>query len=345
MRIQKRARLGRVLFCLTFLKKSARLLIMKSEVKIKDVTLKSPFTLAPMAGFTDVGFRSICAEAGAGLTVTEMISVRGLLYGQENTKDLLVTQDNETPKAVQVFTNEPDLLRDAVAHPLLQKFDIIDINMGCPMPKIAGNGMGSSLLKNVDLAKYVVQSAVLNTKKPVTVKMRVGINGMTVSPLEFALAMQDAGASALVVHGRTREQMYTGQADWDTIEQIASNLKIPVFGNGDVWTPADALQRLNTTSCAGVCIGRGALGNPFIFSQLTNTKFNYTPMQVIKKHFDILLKYQPLNIVLPYMRKHLGYYIKSIKGCKEIRDKINRSLDLNEIMDLLSLAFAENEKK
>lgn len=318
---------------------------MKSDLKIKDVSLRSPFTLAPMAGFTDVAFRSICAEAGAGLTVTEMISVRGLLYGQQATNDLLYTQDNETPKAVQLFTNEPDMLRDAVQLPILQKFDIIDINMGCPMPKIAGNGMGSSLLKNVDLAKYLVESAVLHTKKPVTVKMRIGIQGMSVSPLDFAKALQDAGASALVVHGRTREQMYTGLADWDMINQIASTLTIPVFGNGDVWTPEDAQKRLDASECAGVCIGRGALGNPYIFSKLTHTPFDYTPMQVIQKHFDILLRYHPMELVLPYMRKHLGYYIKNIKGCKEIRDKINRSLDLDEIMYLLSLAFDENKKK
>lgn len=313
-------------------------------MKIKNVKLKSPYILAPMAGFTDVAFRSICAEAGAGLTVTEMISARGLLYNVDNTIELLHTEDNETPKAVQVFTNEPDIMKDVVQHPALSKFDILDINMGCPMPKIASNGMGSSLLKNKELAKYIVESAVLHTKKPVTVKMRIGIEGMKDSAKDFAKAIEDGGASALVVHGRTREQMYMGKADWQTIEDIASSLNIPVFGNGDIWTAQDALSRLKNSACSGVAIGRGALGNPYIFSQLTNISFNYQPLEIIKRHFDILLKYQPLEVVLPYMRKHLGYYIKNIHGCKEIRDKINRSLDLGEIMQLLKMAF-ENEKR
>ena len=310
-------------------------------MKIKNVELKSPYILAPMAGFTDVAFRSICAEAGAGLTTTEMVSAKGLLYRADNTEELLNTLDNESPKAVQLFTNDPLVMADAVQHPLIEKFDIIDINMGCPMPKIAGNGMGSALLKNAPLAQYVVDSAIKNTKKPVTVKMRIGINGMEVSPLKFALMMQDTGACAIVVHGRTKEQMYTGAADWQVIEQIAQKLTIPVFGNGDIWTAADAKDRLKDSACSGVAIGRGALGNPYIFSELTNTPFNYTPMQIIQKHFDILLRYNSLELVLPYMRKHLGYYIKSIRGCKEIRDKINRSLNLQEIMDLLNQIFSK----
>ena len=312
-------------------------------MKIKNVQLKSPYLLAPMAGFTDVAFRSICAEAGAGLTVSEMISARGLLYNVDNTLELLHTEDNESPKAVQIFTNEPSIMQDVVQHPALDKFDIIDINMGCPMPKIAGNGMGSSLLKNHDLARYIVQEAVLHTNKPITVKMRIGIQGMSVSPVDFAKALQDGGASAIVVHGRTREQMYMGSADWSVIEKIAQALEIPVFGNGDIWTVEDAKSRLEGSACSGVAIARGALGNPYIFSRLTNTDFNYSPLSIIQRHFDILLKYQSIEFVLPYMRKHLGYYIKSIRGCKEIRDKINRSLDLAEIMDLLRLAF-ENQK-
>ena len=313
-------------------------------MKIKNVKLKSQYLLAPMAGFSDVAFRSICASAGAGLTTTEMISARGLLYNVDNTLDLLNTEENESPKAVQIFTNEPYIMQDIVQHPALKKFDIIDINMGCPMPKITSNGMGSRLLKNRDLAAYIVESAVKHTKKPVTIKMRIGIDGMQGSALDFAKAMQDSGASAVVVHGRTREQMYTGLADWQVIEEIASKLDIPVFGNGDIWTADDAKQRLKDSACSGVAIARGALGNPYIFSQLTNTNFDYQPLDIIKKHFDILLKYQPMQLVLPYMRKHLGYYIKNIRGCKEIRDKINRSLDLNEIIGLLKLAF-ENQKR
>lgn len=312
-------------------------------MKIKNVKLKNPYILAPMAGFTDVAFRSICAEAGAGLTVTEMVSARGLVYDDDATTNLLKTEPNESPKAVQLFSNEGDIMAEAVKHPQLEKFDIIDINMGCPMPKIANNGMGSSLLKNVALASYIVESAAKNTNKPITVKMRIGIDGMTTSPQDFAKAMQDSGASAIVVHGRTREQMYAGTANWEIIEEVAKSVSIPVFGNGDVWTKEDALKKLENSACAGVAIGRGALGNPFLFAELSNTKFDYTPMQVIEKHFDILLKYNKMESVLPYMRKHLGYYIKGIKGCKEIRDRINHSLDLDEIKSLLRCVF-ENSK-
>ena len=310
-------------------------------MKIKDIELKNPYLLAPMAGFTDVAFRSICASFGAGLTVSEMVSAHGLVSGDVSTCNLLKTEPNEQPKAVQLFSNEADVVADAVQHPSIQKFDIIDFNMGCPMPKIANNGMGSSLLKNVDLASYIIRSATTHTKKPVTVKMRIGIDGMTTSPVDFAKAMQDAGASAIVVHGRTKEQLYTGQADWQMIEKIAKSLSIPVFGNGDIWTAEDAKNRLKDSACSGVAIGRGALGNPHIFAELSNTKIKHTPMQVIKKHSQILLKYNKPEFVLPYMRKHLGYYIKGIKGCKEIRDKINHSLDLNEIFELLEFAFSK----
>lgn len=313
-------------------------------MKIKNVELKNCFVLAPMAGFTDVAFRSICAEAGAGLTTTEMVSARGLVLNDEQTCKLLLTEENESPKAVQLFTNEADIMADAVKLPQIQKFDIIDLNMGCPMPKIANNGMGSSLLKNPELAAYIVETAAKNTNKPITVKMRIGIENMPCSAVEFAKRMEGAGASAVVVHGRTREQMYAGNADWNEIDKIAKALKIPVFGNGDVWSAEDAQNKLKNTACSGVAIGRGALGNPFIFSELSGTKFNFSRMEVIEKHFDILLKYNKIESILPYMRKHLGYYIKGIKGCKEIRDRINHSLDYEEIKKLLKLAF-EGENK
>ena len=308
-------------------------------MKIKNVELKSPYILAPMAGFTDVAFRSICSQAGAGLTVSEMVSAMGLVKEDAATKHLLITEPNETPKAVQLFTNDAHVMEDAVQHPNIAKFDIIDINMGCPMPKIASNGMGSSLLKNMPLAAKIVFNAVKSTNKPVTVKMRIGIDGMSCTPLDFAKAMQDAGASALVVHGRTKEQLYTGQANWQIIEEIAQNLAIPVFGNGDVWTAEDAINRLKNSACSGVAIGRGALGNPKIFAELSGTPFSLSQMEIIEKHFEILLKYGTQENVLPYMRKHLGYYIKGIKGCKEIRDRINHSLNLEEIKELLIQAF------
>jgi len=309
-------------------------------MKIGNVELKSEFVLAPMAGFTEVAFRSICMEAGAGLTTTEMVSAKGLIYGSENTEDLLRFEKNESPRAVQLFSNEPDVIADAVTHPSIQNFDIIDINMGCPVPKIVKNGMGSALLREPKIASEVVESCVRHTKKPVTVKMRVGIEGMTMDFVDFAKLMQDSGASALTIHGRTREQMYMGQADWGKIDKIAKNVDIPVFGNGDIDNAKTALKKLETTSCQGIAIGRGALGNPWIFGELSGSPYEKSPMEVVQKHLDIMLKYYPAKIVYPAMRKHFAYYIRYKRNSKVLRDLINRAENYDEILELLKKAFA-----
>lgn len=312
-------------------------------MKIGSVTLDNEFALAPMAGFTEVAFRSICREAGVGLTVSEMVSAKGLVYGSENTQDLLICEENESPKAVQLFSNEPDVIADAVQHPDIQKFDIIDINMGCPVPKIIKNNMGSAMLRTPDIASEVVRSCVLHTTKPITVKMRIGIKDMPISPVDFARLMQDSGASALTVHGRTREQMYMGETNWVVIDEIARAVDIPVFGNGDITSAQMARDKLNTTHCSGIAIGRGALGNPWMFGELANRPYTLDPLTVIKKHIDIMLKYYPSRIVFPLMRRHFGYYIRSRRNCKTYRDQINRSQDYDEIMQLLQLAFAETQ--
>lgn len=311
-------------------------------MKIGSVTLDNEFALAPMAGFTEVAFRSICSEAGAGLTVTEMVSAKGLIYGSENTEDLLYCEDNESPKAVQLFSNEPEVIYDACQHPDLQKFDIIDINMGCPVPKVVKNNMGSAMLRTPDIASKVVRACVDSTDKPITVKMRIGIKDMPISPIDFARLMQDSGASALTVHGRTREQMYMGESNWQVIDEIARSVDIPVFGNGDINSAEMAREKLNTTHCSGIAIGRGALGNPWMFGELANHPYTLDPMTVIKKHIDIMLKYFPSRIVFPLMRRHFGYYIRSRRNSKTYRDQINRSQDYDEIMSLLAEAFKDN---
>jgi len=308
-------------------------------MKIGNVELKSKYVLAPMAGFTEVAFRSICMEAGAGLTTTEMVSAKGLIYGSENTEELLRFEANESPKAVQLFSNEADIIADAVMHPSIQNFDIIDINMGCPVPKIVKNGMGSALLREPLIASKVVESCVKHTKKPVTVKMRVGIEGMTINFVDFAKLMQDSGASAITVHGRTREQMYMGEADWEKIDKIAKNVTIPVFGNGDINNAKTAIEKINSTSCQGLSIGRGALGNPWIFGELCGKPYEKTPMEVIQKHLDIMLKYYPAKIVYPAMRKHFSYYIRYKRNSKVLRDLINRAENYDEILELLKKAF------
>ncbi len=309
-------------------------------MKIGNVRLHSEYVLAPMAGFTEVGFRKVCAMAGVGLTTTEMVSAKGLVYGSENTEELLRTVPEESTKAVQLFSNEPAVLADAVQHPDIAKFDIIDINMGCPVPKIVKNGMGSALLREPKLAGELVSSCVKSTTKPVTVKIRIGIDGMQGNIIDFVKLMQGSGASAITVHGRTREQMYAGKANWDIISNIADALDIPVFGNGDIDSAESARLHKEKYGCQGIAIGRGALGNPWIFADLSGTTFDVSPLDVITIHINTLLKYYRPEIVFPAMRKHFSYYIRYKRNSKVLRDRINRATDYNEIMQILTEVFS-----
>ena len=305
-------------------------------MKIKNIELKSPFTLAPMAGFTDCAFRSLCAEFGAGLTTTEMVSAKGLLYGGDGSKALLFHEENETPRSVQIFSNEPDVVAEIIKRGLLENFDIIDFNMGCPMPKIVKEGMGSALLLNMPLARKVIESAVKNTNKPVTVKFRIGFDKQNIIASDFAKMCEDSGASAVCVHGRTKKQLYDGFSNWDEIEKVVSSVKIPVFGNGDVLSLSDANDKIKNYGVDGVSIGRGALGKPWIFSD-EDKKIDIP--SVIKKHYSILQKYFNEKLVLLHMRKHLACYIHGVPKAKIIRQKIVTSTDLNEIFDLVDEVF------
>ena len=235
---------------------------------IGGVTLPNNLLLAPLAGYTDAGFRRAAAVCGAGMTCTEMVSAKALHYGSGKTAELMFTSPEERVKAVQIFGSEPEVMAEAAAGPALAKFDVIDINMGCPMAKITGNGEGSALMKSPDLAGRIVEACVKAAGRPVTVKFRLGLDDANRNYLEFAKVCQSAGASAVTVHGRTTAQLYAGIADRDAIGEVVAALSIPVIANGDITDRQSMLDMFARTGCAGVMIARGALGNPMLFSEL-----------------------------------------------------------------------------
>ncbi|MDE7079071.1 MAG: tRNA-dihydrouridine synthase family protein [Clostridia bacterium] len=274
---------------------------------------------APIAGYSDVGMRRLCAMRGADMTVTEMISAKGLVYGSDKTEDLLHTTDSEKIKCVQIFGSEPYFISKAVEHKALEKFDVIDVNMGCPVPKIVKNGEGSALLENIPLAMQVVKAARI-AGKPVTVKFRLGVTADKLVAVDFAKAMQDAGASAITVHGRTREQMYSGVANWDEIAKVKKAVEIPVFVNGDIVDKKSYDKAMQITDCDGAMIARGALGNPKIFSDIKGLEIkDYSLKEDIILHLDTMLSFHHENYVAANFKKHLAYYCRGMRGQKEIK--------------------------
>lgn len=306
------------------------------NMKIGNIELKSKYILAPMAGFTDAGFRSLCSLFGCGLTVSEMVSAKGLLYGSDNTKNLLCYEENEKPKSVQIFSREPEIVEQVLKSDVFKDWDILDINMGCPVPKIVKEKMGSYLMKDITTAEKVIKTAVKFANKPVTVKFRAGFDSKNLNAKEFAIMCENAGASAVCVHGRTREQMYQGTVDLNIIKEVKENVKIPVFGNGDVTNKEQADRMFETTGCDGIAIGRGALGKPWIFAELNGEKVDVKIADIIKKHIEILSKYLPEKLVLLHMRKHLASYVSNIKNARQLRYKLTTSSSFDEIYSLLS---------
>ncbi|MBQ8762301.1 MAG: tRNA dihydrouridine synthase DusB [Clostridia bacterium] len=311
-------------------------------MEIGNVKLKSKFILAPMAGFTDAGFRSICSSFGCGLTVSEMISAKGLLYKSENTQNLLEYEENEKPKAVQIFSREPEIVQQILEQGNFADWDILDINMGCPVPKIVKEKMGSYLMKDMLVAESVIKSAVKYANKPVTVKFRAGFNENCLNAPEFASMCESAGASAVCVHGRTREQMYAGKADLDIIAKVKQAVKIPVFGNGDITNKQQADIMFETTGCDGIAIGRGALGKPWIFAELQGKEVEINLIDIVKTHIDILKKHLPEKLVLLHMRKHLASYISNVKNAKNIRHRLTTSTSFDEVFSILQNVKIEN---
>lgn len=313
-------------------------------MKIKDLEFKNNVFLAPMAGVTDIAFRGICKELGCGLVYTEMVSSKALFYGSENTKDMLNVSDEERPVAVQIFGSDPvvmakscDFFNDN------NDICIVDINMGCPAPKIVKNGEGSALMKNSKLAAEIVKEVKKASLKPVTVKFRKGFDSNNINALEFAKELEQAGVDAITIHGRTREQMYQGKADWDIIRQIKEVVSIPVIGNGDVVTCDDAVSLFESTKCDAIMIGRGSMGNPWIFQQikqkLNGEEVSYpTPEERIDlciKHYLRSIYYNDENIAVREMRKNIGWYIKGLSGNKEIKDKVNYEKESKNVINTL----------
>lgn len=298
-------------------------------MKIDNIELLGDALLAPIAGFTDVGFRDICKRYGASLTYTEMISCKGMLYGSEKTKELLATTEVEVPKAVQIFGSEPDIMAKACTMQELQKFDIIDINMGCPVPKIVGNGEGSALLNNPELAAKIVKAVKEASGKAVTVKFRKGFKRGECVAVDFAKYMQDAGAAAITVHGRTREDYYAGKADWDTIAKVVQAVEIPVIANGDVVDLQSYLSIKKHTGAAGVMIARGALGNPQIFKEICENALKIHPIfEKVDKKRDILMQIQTLKsyysdrYIYSNMKKQVCHYLKGVQNSKQIKEQV-----------------------
>lgn len=307
-------------------------------MKIKNLQIDNNIFLAPMAGYTDVGFRRLCAKFGAGLTFTEMVSAKAMMFDSEKTKELLHTDEHEKVKAVQIFGHEPEVMAKACQNKLLEKFDIIDINMGCPAPKIVKNHEGSFLLTNKMLAGDIVKACVDSTNKPVTVKMRLGYNSDNVA-VEFAKYMEKCGASMITVHGRTQSQMYSGKVDTESIKNVKSELTIPVVANGDVVDKNSLDNLLNKTNADAVMIGRGALGNPTLFSTLLNKKVCVNKFDLISEHINTLKQFFSERFITLNMRKHIAFYLKNTGATSDLKQQLMLEDDLNIVMQILKDFF------
>lgn len=317
-------------------------------LKIGGLTLDSPVILAPMAGVTDLPFRLLCRRKGAGLLCMEMVSAKAVYYHNRNTEELLQIHPGETPVSLQLFGSQPELMAEIAKRIEERPFSILDINMGCPVPKVVNNGEGSALMKDPVLAGKIMEAVVRAVQKPVTVKIRKGFDESCVNAVEMAKIAEDCGVAAVAVHGRTREQYYSGNADWDIIRQVKEAVSIPVIGNGDVKDPESARKLLESTGCDGIMIGRAARGNPWIFGQVDDylTKgIEPRPVEkeeirrTILQHAELMTEYKGEYIAVREMRKHVSWYTAGMPDSARFRGRINEMENMEELKEGVNALF------
>ena len=320
-------------------------------MQIKNIEIKSGAILAPMAGVTDPAFRAICHHMGASMTVTEMVSVQGLYYQPQKAAEIRHISQGEHPIAMQVFGNDGKLMAD-MAKKYGSEFDIIDINMGCPAPKVTKNGYGSALMKDPDLAADIVKRMKDTVDKPVTVKIRTGWDADSINAIPYAILMEQAGADALAIHGRTRMEFYHGEADWGIIAKVKEALTIPVIGNGDVKCPLSAKALMDQTACDGIMVGRAAEGNPFIFREIKHylDTGEFLPPPTIEERMDVVIHHATLlqeiydgYLMTRMMRKHLAWYTKGVRDASAFRSKAVRVKSLEEIKAFAQMVIDHEE--
>ncbi len=314
------------------------------KLKIGNVTLDNPVILAPMAGVSDLPFRLLCREQGAGMVCTEMISAKAIYYKNKNTESLMAIHEDERPVSLQLFGSEPDILAAMAKRIEDRPFDVLDLNMGCPVPKVVNNGEGSALLKKPGLVREIVSAVVSAVDKPVTVKIRRGFDEESVNAVEIARIIEDCGAAAIAVHGRTREQYYSGKADWDSIRRVKEAVSIPVIGNGDVDSPEAARAMFEQTGCDGIMVGRAARGNPWLFHRIlhyleTGEMVEKPSMDEVK---DMILRHARMQVEekgaytgIREMRKHVAWYTAGFPYSAKLRGRVNELENLEELEELL----------
>ncbi len=321
-----------------------------SRLQIGNVTLDNNVILAPMAGVSDLPFRLLCRELGAGLVCMEMVSAKAILYHNKNTDSLMEIHPQEVPVSLQLFGSDPDIISEQAKRIEERPFSILDINMGCPVPKVVNNGEGSALLKNPKLVEEILTKLVKAVSKPVTVKIRKGFNEKTVNAVEIAKIAEGCGVAAVAVHGRTREQYYSGRADWDIIAKVKDAVKIPVIGNGDVFSGETALEMLKQTGCDGVMIGRAAQGNPWIFRDVVSflekgtvppAPTNQEKRELILRHAKLQLEYKGEYTGVREMRKHLAWYTVGMPHSAKFRQTINTMESMEELVRGVETIFGD----